>query len=151
MKNIQLETTPEVIGLLANAHSHSDYQGKRYYFEGDLSQMSTAKNVAEKLGVQTSIEGGIPFALSEEDFKKVTQFLIDHLLEGWWHYVTHEEYCQIKGEYYFGGEYLCCNAKIHEIADKLGIFVGETDGEVAYTTSKDDFDTIIKKLDECAK
>lgn len=146
-KNIKLEITPGVIGLLANAHSHSDYQGERYYFEGDLCQMFTAQEVATKLGIPTSIEGG----LSEQDFKKVTQYLIDHRIEGWLHYVTHEEYCRIKGEYYFGGEYLCWNAKIHEIADELGIFVGETDGEVAYTTSKEDFDTIIKKLDELAK
>ena len=54
-----------VYGLLASAHSTSSFEGERYYFDGDLCQMSTAQRVASKLGIQTDIEGGCPFVMSE--------------------------------------------------------------------------------------
>ncbi len=137
-----------VLGLLANANSHSNYQGSRYFFQGDLRQMSTAKAIASKLGIPTGQENVCPFVTSKEDFDAVTQHLIEHQIEGWWHYVTHEEYCRIKGEWHFGGKYLCQKTEVRKIAAKLGIRVAETDGSVLYATSKEDYDAIIKQLEE---
>lgn len=88
-----------VLGLLANADSISSFQGKRYFFKGDLCQMSIAQRAAIQLGIRTDIEGGLPFVMSEEDFYRVTQYLVSNQMEGWWHYVTREEYCEIKGQY----------------------------------------------------
>lgn len=150
-KNIRLEANPGVVSLLANAKSHSDYQGTRYYFKGDLCQMSTATSVANSLGIQTSREGGIPFVMSQEDFEMVTQYLIQYQIEGWWHYVTYEEYCQIKGEYYFNGKYLCRKADILKIATELGIRISETETSLFYAYSKEDYNAIIEKLEEIVK
>ena len=89
-KNINLEIPEGVLGLLLNADKKSGYQGERFYFKGDLHQMSTAQRVAEQLGISTDVEGGIPFVMSKTDFEIVTQHLIDNRLDGWHHYVSHE-------------------------------------------------------------
>ncbi len=146
-KNINLEMSGEVFGLLLNAHKRSTYSGSKYYFKGDLCQMSTAQNVAQQFGIHTEVEGGVPFLTSKEDFDFVTQYLINLQIEGWWHYVTHEEYCRIKGEYYFNGKYLCRKSEVRKIADELGIFIAESD-TVLYATSKEDYDAIVKQLEE---
>ena len=80
-----------VIELLSNANAKSPYEGKRYYFEGDLCQMATAKKVSDDLKIVSYIEGGIPFLTSEEDFQKVTDFLKSNKLDGWWHYFTQKD------------------------------------------------------------
>lgn len=85
-----------VASLLANAHSHSDYNGERFFFHGDLCQMYTALEIAVKLGIQTDIEGGLPFVMSQEDYDTVKQYLIEKRIDGWWHYVSQEEYKQLK-------------------------------------------------------
>lgn len=85
-----------VIGLLANANNRSFFRGEKYFFEGDLNQMSEARKVAINLGIQVDIEGGIPFVMSEDDFEKVKQHIIDHRIEGWWHYVSHEEFLAMR-------------------------------------------------------
>lgn len=95
--NVNMKTSSGVMGLLANAHSTSSFRGKRYYFEGDLCQMSYAQSVANSLGIQTDIEGGLPFVMLQEDFDRVKEYLISNHVDGWWHYVTREEYCKIKG------------------------------------------------------
>ena len=74
--------------LLASAKTTSSFEGKRYHFQGDLSQMSAAHRIACLLNINIDIEGGIPFAKSEEDFNSVTQYMIDHHVDGWWHYVS---------------------------------------------------------------
>lgn len=137
-----------VVELLANAHSTSSFRGERYYFKGDLCQMSTAKRVAGSLGIQTGIEGGLPFVMSEEDFDRVKEHLISNRIEGWWHYVTNEEYCEIKGEYYFNGKYLRHQEEIQQIADELGISTQKS-GElkILFVTSKEDFNAIAERLD----
>ena len=112
-----------VVGMLANAHSTSSFREKRYYFQGDLCQRYAAQKVANSLSIQTDTEGGLPFVMSQEDFDRVKEYLISNRVEGWWHYVTHEEYCEIKGEYYFGGKYLRYQKEIQQIADGLGILI----------------------------
>jgi len=86
-----------VMGLLLNSHSHSSFKGKKYFFKGDLYQMSKAQDAARRLGIETDCEGGCPFAMSEEDFKKVKEYLISNRIDGWWHYVSNEEYKKLKG------------------------------------------------------
>ena len=71
--------------------------------------------------------------------------MISNRIEGWWHYVSHEEYCEIKGEYYFGGEYLRYRKEIEKIAGELGINIHK--GNVLFVTSKDDYNAIVEKLD----
>ena len=144
--NQNIKISSGVVGLLANAKSTSSFRGERYYFDGDLCQMSAAQIVADSLGIQTGIEGGCPFVMSKEDFDSVKQYLINNRIDGWWHYVTNEEYCQIKGEYYFGGKYLAYQKEIQKIADDLGIPI-QKGTSVLFSTSKEDFDAIVEKLD----
>jgi hypothetical protein len=135
-----------VLELLSNAHAKSSYQGTKYYFKGDLCQRSTARNVASQLRIRTDIEGGLPFVTSDEDFKTVTQYLISHQIEGWWHYVSYEEFCEKKGEFYFNGKYLSRNDEILKVAEDLGIFLGKTEMNLLYATSKENYNIIISKL-----
>ncbi len=143
--SINMKVSLGVAGLLASAHSTSSFKGERYFFRGDLCQMSSAQRVASLLGIQTGIEEGIPFAMSKEDFDCVKEYLISNRIEGWWNYVSNEEYRKIKGEYHFGGKYLRYQKEIQQIADELGIPIQE--GEVLFATSKEDFDAIVQKLD----
>lgn len=87
-----------ILELLANAHSISSFQGTRYFFNGNLCQMSTAQQVAYQLSIRTGIERGIPFVMSEDDFNKVKQYLIEHQIDGWWHYVTNKQYHELKAK-----------------------------------------------------
>ncbi len=144
--NVNMKISSGVLGLLANAHSKSSFRGERYYFRGDLCQMYTAQKVAASLGIKTDIEGGIPFVMSQENFDHVKEYLIVNQLEGWWHYVTHEEYCEIKGEYYFGVKYLRCQKEIQKIADDLGIPI-QKGSSVLFATSKEEFNAIVEKID----
>jgi len=143
--NANMKIDSDVVGLLANAHAKSSFRGKRYYFKGDLCQMFVAKRVADLLGVPTDIEGGLPFVMSQESFDSVKEYLIFNRVEGWWHYVTHEEYCEIKGEYYFGGKYLRYQKEIQQIADDLGILI-QKGNSVLFATSKEDFNAIVEKF-----
>ena len=135
-----------VIDLLAQAKSKSAYQGKKYFFEGDLNQKSIAKRIAEELGVITEVEGGLPFVTTEEDYELVTKELVGRRSEGWHHYVTHDEYCDIKGEYYFGGEYLRRSEEIQTIAAERSIFLNRTSNGVLYVNSRDVFNEVISCL-----
>lgn len=108
--------------------------------------MSAAQSMADSLDIQTGIEGGIPFVMSQEDFDRVKEYLISYQVDGWWHYVTHEEYCEIKGEYCFGGKYLRYQEEIQRIADDLGIPI-QKGREVLFVTSKEDFNAIVEKFD----
>lgn len=83
---IHRDTDTGIMELLANANSSSDYKGKKFYFEGDLNQMSIAKGIASNLGISTGINGGLPFVKSKEDFDRVVKYLIDHKIEGYWLY-----------------------------------------------------------------
>lgn len=85
-------------GLLENTNQRSTYKVKEYYFEGDLYQMNEARKVADNLGIKTGIKGGLPFVSSKEDFEKVTQYIVSHRVEGWWHYVSVEEYRKMNGK-----------------------------------------------------
>lgn len=88
----------EMMELLSGTNRRPLELGKRYFFEGDLNQMAIAKQTAERLGVKVHIEGGIPFVMDKKDYDKVTKHIIDQRLEGWHHYVTHEEYLRMKGK-----------------------------------------------------
>ena len=141
---VEMTVSEGVVGLLANAQSKSPFEGERYFFEGDLCQMSIAQSVAAALGIRTGIEGCRPYVTSKEDFEEVTKYLISHQKEGWHHYVSREEYCEIKGEYYFGGKYLGYQKEIQQKADELGISIQK--GTVLFATSKEDFNAIVEKL-----
>ncbi len=143
--NVNEKNSSGVEGLLANANSTSSFRGKRYYFKGDLCQMSTAKRVADSLGIPIDNEDVYPFVVSQEDFDRVKEYLISNLVEGWWHYVTHEEYCEIKGEYHFGDKYLRYQKEIQQIDDDLGILI-QKGNSVFFATSKEDFNAIVEKL-----
>lgn len=95
---MNMSVSSGVVGLLANANKRSSFKGEKYFFTGDLNQMSIARGVAVKLGIQIDTDGGIPFVMSNEDYEKVTQHIVDNRIEGWWHYVSHEEYLKIKGK-----------------------------------------------------
>lgn len=85
-----------VLDLLANANKRSSFTGSKYFFKGDLNQRYQAQSVAQKLGIDTDIESGLPFVMSKEDYQKVTQHIINNRIEGWWHYVSDEEYKKMK-------------------------------------------------------
>lgn len=85
-----------VMELLANAHSTPSDRGEKFYFRGDLCQMSKASSIASQLGISTGINGGIPYVSSKKDFETVTQYLINNRIEGWWHYVSRDEYRRLK-------------------------------------------------------
>ena len=144
--NVNMKISSGVVGLLANAHSTSSFRGKRYFFKGDLCQMSAAQKVAPSGGLESGIAGGLPFVMSQEDFDCVKKYLISNKVEGWWHYVTHEEYCEIKGEYHFGVKYLRYQKEIQQIADDLGIWIQKDNNSLLFVTSKKDFNAIVEKL-----
>ena len=131
--------------LVANANSESSFEEKRYFFDGDLHQLSQVQKVATVLGVKLDIEGGIPFAKSEKDFTTIKQYIIAYKREGWWNYVTKEEFCRINGEFYFDGKYANYRKEILQAADELGICI-QTGKSVLFATSEEDYKKIINKL-----
>jgi len=85
MENCKIEISSGVAALLANAHQTMP-SGKRYYFEGDLCQMSEAAKVAGMLDIEVGINGGLPFVSSKEEYDKVVKYIVDNRIEGYWHY-----------------------------------------------------------------
>ena len=59
---------------------------KCYFFEGDLCQMTKAYQVAQKLGKNVEIAGGVPYVKSKEDFDEVVNYIRVNQIEGYWHY-----------------------------------------------------------------
>lgn len=51
----------------------------------------------------------------------------------------------------YSGKYSTYPELIHEIADKFNICVGETAQHVFFVTSKEDYDNMLKELDEILK
>lgn len=145
---MEFKTTPGVIALLSKADNCQGFKGTKYFFKGDLNQISTAETVATDLGCKVLVEGHIPFVTSSEDFKKVVDYLISHSIEGWFHYVTYEEMCDIKKQYYFNGRYLNENLEILEIARYFNISVAATDSNLLYAHTREDFTRITKRFNE---
>lgn len=85
MEKGEIKISAGVAALIANAHQKVP-SGKKYYFEGDLDQMSKAASVAGRLGIQTGINGGLPFVQSKDDYDKVVKYIVDNQIEGYWHY-----------------------------------------------------------------
>ena len=85
MEKGKIQISSGVAALLANAHKTVP-SGKKYYFEGDLCQMSEATKVAGILGIEVGINGGLPFVQSKEDYDKVVKYIVDNQIEGYWHY-----------------------------------------------------------------
>jgi len=85
MEKCKMEISSGVAALLANAHKTVP-SGKKYYFEGDLCQMAKAASVAEQLGIETGINGGLPFVSTKEDYDRVVKYIVDNRIEGYWHY-----------------------------------------------------------------
>ena len=86
----------QMISLILAANNQSDCEGKKYCFKGDLCQMAKAKKVAEDLEIEVGVTGGIPFVMNQQDYDAVTQHIIENRIDGWWHYVTNEEYKRMK-------------------------------------------------------
>ena len=68
---------------------------ERHYFEGDLNQMRVAREVARMLGVVTQIDGGLSYVETKEEYDTVVKYIIDNRIEGWWNYVSREQYIQL--------------------------------------------------------
>ena len=85
MEKCKIQISPGVAALIANAHQTVP-AGKKYYFEGDLSQMSKAASVAGQLGIEVGINGGLPFIQSKDDYDKVIKYIVDNQIDGYWHY-----------------------------------------------------------------
>jgi len=85
MEKCKIEISAGVAALIANAHQTVP-SGKKYYFEGDLCQMSKAASVAGQLGIEVGINGGLPFVQSKEDYDKVVEYIVGNQIEGYWHY-----------------------------------------------------------------
>lgn len=85
MYNGRMKISGGVAALLANAHEPMP-KGKHYYFEGDLCQMAKAAEVAQNLGIETGIGGGLPYVSSKEEYDKVVKYIVDNQIEGYWHY-----------------------------------------------------------------
>lgn len=69
---------------------------ERHYFEGDLNQMRIAREVARMLGVVTQIDGGLSYVETKEEYDTVVKYIIDNRIEGWWNYVSREQYIQLR-------------------------------------------------------
>ena len=85
MEKCKMEISKGVEALLANAHTESSSK-KCYFFEGDWCQMFEATKVAEKLGIEVKVKGGLPYIESEDGFKKVIQYILMYKISGYWHY-----------------------------------------------------------------
>ena len=85
MEKCKMEISTGVAALLANAHQIVPL-GKKYYFEGDLCQMSQAAKAASILGIEVEINGGLPFVSTKEEYDKVVKYIVDNHIEGYWHY-----------------------------------------------------------------
>ena len=68
---------------------------ERHYFEGDLNQVRVAREVARMLGVVTQIDGGLSYVETKEEYDTVVKYIIDNRIEGWWNYVSREQYIQL--------------------------------------------------------
>jgi len=85
MCNNKIKISEGVAALLANAHQPVP-KGECYFFEGDLCQIAKAAKVAQELGIETGISGGLPYVSSKEEYDKVVQYIVGHKIEGYWHY-----------------------------------------------------------------
>ena len=85
MEKGEIKISAGVAALIANAHQ-TEPSDEKFYFEGDLNQMSKAASVAGKLGIKTEINGGLPFVQSKDDYDKLVKYIVDNQIEGYWHY-----------------------------------------------------------------
>ncbi len=90
----------KLLELLATAdskyNSDLDFKKEHYFFKGDLCQLVIANEIANSFGFKTSISCGIPYLTSKTEYDEVIDYIIKNEEEGWWHYVTKEEYHEIK-------------------------------------------------------
>ena len=77
--------TQGVMDSLSNAHTPAPPEDF-YTFEGDLCQMFKAANVARNLGIEVGYVGGLPYVQSKQEFDRVVQYIVEHKVEGYWHY-----------------------------------------------------------------
>ncbi len=69
---------------------------EKYFFEGDLNQMRIARKIADKKDMITGIDGGLSYVTTKEDYDAVVKYIIDNRIEGWWNYVSREQYIQLR-------------------------------------------------------
>lgn len=137
--------------LLISVNNKSEYNGPRFYFTGDLNQLGIALTATITLGIDVTINGGIPFVKSKEEFDKVKKYLIEQKLDGWHHYVSYEEYCELQGEYYLNGSKGEKKEEIFKAAKELGIMIYETTMKVPFVKSKEEYDSIIDLINNNCK
>jgi hypothetical protein len=87
-RNMNFSVSSGVRNLLLRVNEKSSYVGDKFFFKGDLNQMSKAVDVCKELSITYDFDGGLPFVTSKEAQQKVIQYLIDHKIEGWWNYDT---------------------------------------------------------------
>lgn len=87
MRKQQIENLVGITASISNAHTPAP-SGEFHTFEGDLCQMSKAAMVARDLGIKVDYVGGLPYVEAKADFDKVVQYIIEHRVEGFWHYTN---------------------------------------------------------------
>jgi hypothetical protein len=146
---MNFSVTPGVKNLLERANEKSSYVGEKFFFLGDLNQLSIVEDACRDLNITFERDYGLPFVTSKEDKQKVIQYLIDHQIEGWWNYVSQKEYCRIKGQFFFIGTCSMHYDEVKEIAEKLGIdLLIDERSRILYTPSEESYNTIISKLEQ---
>ena len=77
----------ELVGItsISNAHTLAPYEDF-YTFEGDLCQMVKATQVAKNLDIKVGYIGVVPYVVAKKDFDRVVRYIIEHKVEGYWHY-----------------------------------------------------------------
>ena len=69
---------------------------EKYFFEGDLNQMRIARKIADKNDMIMGIDGGLSYVTTKKDYDAVVKYIIDNRIEGWWNYVSREQYIQLR-------------------------------------------------------
>lgn len=87
MSEYRMTIDSGVAALIANAHNPAP-KCKVYYFDkGDLCQMASAAKVAvEEFGFEVGVAGGYPYVMSEEEYNKVVEYIINNQINGYHHY-----------------------------------------------------------------
>ncbi len=85
LRTQQIEELVGITASLSNAHTPAP-SGEFHTFQGDLCQMAKAADVARKFGMKVGYAGGLPYVQSREEYDKVVQYIIEHRIEGHWHY-----------------------------------------------------------------
>lgn len=70
-----------VVAIIANAHQKLPMGS--FTFEGELSQMAAAREVAREFGIESGTAGGYTYVMSKAAYDEVVQYIVDHQIEGY--------------------------------------------------------------------